>query len=161
MDDLLIVLTCVAPLVFYMIVTRGRGTQKSKYACIGLALAFLFFAAGHFAVTDELVQMLPPWVPLRAPIIYVTGIVELVIAISLFSTRWRRPGGIAAVIVLILFFPANVYAALNYTGFGEHQLGPGYLLIRAPLQLFLLAWAAWPVIWPDSTRTKRLVAHES
>ena len=47
-------------------------------------------------------------------------------------------------VVLVLFFPANVYAAFAGTWDVPGQEGPGYLWIRAPLQLFLLAWAALP-----------------
>jgi len=45
------------------------------------------------------------------------------------------------VLVFVVFFPANIYAALQGVGLGGHQWGAIYLLIRAPLQLILIAWA--------------------
>lgn len=150
MDDLLLALACIAPLAGYLLYTKGQGAQKARYACIGLGLAFCFFALGHFFVTDDLVDMLPQWLPQRSLIIYATGCLEALIALGLFTDRWRRPAGIAAAVLLVLFFPANVYAVLNHTGVGAHQLGPSYLWVRAPLQVFLLAWALWPVVWPDA-----------
>ena len=145
MDDLILALGVAAPLAGYLLYTKGRGTHKAQFACIGLGLAFCYFALGHFVVTRDLVDMLPPWVPQRALLIQVTGSLEAVIAIGLFTPRYRRLAGIAAAIVLIVFFPANIYAALHHTGVGEHKLGPSYLWVRAPLQLFLLLWALWPV----------------
>lgn len=46
-----------------------------------------------------------------------------------------------AIVIFVIFFPANIYAALNSTGLGGHQWGPVYLIIRGPLQLILIAWA--------------------
>lgn len=152
MGDLLLALACVAPLAGYLAYTKGKGEHKARYACIGLGLAFCFFALGHFVVTDDLVDMLPSWLPQRQLLIYATGCLEALIAFGLFTQRWRRLAGIAAAVVLVLFFPANVYAVLNHTGFGEHQLGPSYLWVRVPLQLFLLVWALWPVVWPGAKR---------
>ncbi len=149
MDDLILALAIVAPLAGYLLYTKGRGPRKAQFACIGLALAFCYFALGHFVVTQELVDMLPPWVPQRPLLIQATGILEAMVAIGLFTPRYRRLAGMAAAVVLVLFFPANVYAALHHTGVGEHKLGPSYLWVRAPLQLFLLAWALWPVWRPD------------
>ena len=157
MDDLLIVLTCIAPLAIHLLATRGRGDRRAAYACVGLGLAFLYFAAGHFAVTDELVVMLPSWLPARKPLILATGVLELLIAIGLlglFGPRLRPAACIAAALVLVLFLPANVYAALHHVGVGQHKLGPVYLLVRIPLQVFLFAWACWPLRWPDPAASR-------
>jgi uncharacterized membrane protein len=48
-----------------------------------------------------------------------------------------------AAVVLVLFFPANVYAALNHVPMGGHAWGPVYLLLRAPLQVIILLWVYW------------------
>ena len=42
--------------------------------------------------------------------------------------------------MLVAFFPANIYAALNHVPMGGHAWGPVYLLVRAPVQLIILAW---------------------
>ena len=47
---------------------------------------------------------------------------------------------VPAAAVLVAFFPANVYAAFQHAPMGGHAWGPAYLLIRAPLQLFILWW---------------------
>lgn len=107
---------------------------------IGLALSFLFFAVGHFALTDSMVAMLPPFVPFRAPLVYATGALEIGLAAGLLFPFSRRFAGLGCAAALVLFFPANIYAATNYVGSGGHQWGPVYLLIRGPLQALLLWW---------------------
>jgi uncharacterized membrane protein len=110
-------------------------------AAWGLGLVFLFTSLGHFVQTQAMVLMLPAWVPARLPLVYLTGILELVIALGFFIPRWRVLAAWVAVIVLVLFFPANIYAAFAYVPMGGHAWGPVYLLIRAPLQLAIIAWA--------------------
>jgi len=88
-----------------------------------------------------MVEMLPPWVPFRLALVYLTGLLELLIGIGLFLPRYQVFAGKVAIVVFVVFFPANVYAALNGIGLGGHQWGPIYLLIRGPLQIILIAWA--------------------
>ncbi len=97
-------------------------------------------------------QMLPAWVPGRTPLVYLTGVLEIAIAIGFFIPRHRQLAGLSAVAVLILFFPANIYAALHQVPMGGHAWGPVYLLVRAPLQGILVVWAWWFTLSPAVTR---------
>lgn len=112
----------------------------------GLVLAFLFFGFGHFAQTEEMVRLLPDFVPLRRELVWLTGLAEVAIAIGLALPSTRKLAGGAALAALVLFFPANVYGALTAADYGGHALGPVYLLIRLPLQLFLIGWT-WRFAW--------------
>lgn len=112
-------------------------------AAIGLALLFLFTGIGHFARTEPMSLMLPAWVPERVFLIYLTGVLELAIAGAFLVKGSRGWAGWAAAAVLVLFFPANIYAAIHHVPFGGHAMGPAYLLVRAPLQLAILAWVYW------------------
>ena len=55
-----------------------------------------------------------------------------------------------AAIGLALFFPANVHAAIEHVPMGGHAWGPVYLMLRAPVQLAILAWVYWFTIRPAS-----------
>jgi uncharacterized membrane protein len=124
----------------------GRRFDARGAGAAGLGIAFLFFALGHFAETAAMALMLPPWVPARTPLIYATGVLELAIAVGLFLPGTRRAAGWAAAAVLVAFFPANIYAAMNHVPMGGHAWGPAYLLVRAPLQAILIAWVWWFVV---------------
>lgn len=115
-------------------------------AAWGLGLLFLFTASGHFFQTQQMVEMLPSWVPAREALVYATGLLEIVIGAGFFSTRTRAAAGWAAAAVLVGFFPANVYAAIQHVPMGGHAWGPAYLLIRTPLQLFILGWVYYFVL---------------
>ena len=121
----------------------GQSRDPNLGAILGLSIAFLFFGIGHFAQTEPMAAMLPPWVPFRIPLIYLTGVLEWALAVALLIKRWRRPAAWVCIAVLVLFFPANIYAAINTVGMGGHQWGAVYLLIRIPLQLILIAWTYW------------------
>jgi uncharacterized membrane protein len=42
--------------------------------------------------------------------------------------------------MLIGILPSNIYAAINRVDFGGHGVGPAYLLVRIPFQLFVIWW---------------------
>jgi uncharacterized membrane protein len=107
---------------------------------ISLALLLLFTGLGHFVNPEPMAAMLPPWVPGRVPIIYITGVLEWAGAIGLLVPRHARLAGMCLLAFLIAVFPANVFAALNYVGMGGHDAGPAYLLVRGPFQLGLMWW---------------------
>jgi uncharacterized membrane protein len=124
------------------VITRRQFDLRGT-AAIGLTLLFIFTSVGHFIQTEPMSQMLPPWVPERVLLVYLTGILEFAIAVGFITPRSRRLTGWVAAIILILFFPANIYAAINHVPMGGHAWGTVYLLIRAPLQLAILLWVFW------------------
>lgn len=131
------------PMVLGLLFSRIKDSVSlniRKYAFWGLGSCFIFFSIGHFVKTGEMVQMLPAWVPFRVLIIYLTGIMEFIIGITLLIPRIQISAAKAAMALLIIFFPANIYAAFNFVGLGGHQWGPIYLIIRGPLQIILIAW---------------------
>ncbi|MCM5682806.1 hypothetical protein M8A51_25020 [Schlegelella sp. S2-27] len=138
---LLMLLILTLPLLANRLVGRTAAPAATEAAAAwGLGLVFLFTASGHFVQAEAMTQMLPPWVPLRLALVHATGVLEIAIALGLFTRRWRTAAAFAAATVLIAFFPANVYAALQHAPMGGHAWGPVYLLVRAPLQLILLGW---------------------
>ena len=120
---------------------RERDLQNA--GAVGLTSLFILTGIGHFTDTDSMAQMLPAWVPGRVRIIYLTGIFEFVIAAGFLFGRTRRLTGWIAASMLVIFFPANIYAAMHHVPQGGHAWGPVYLLFRAPLQLIILLWIYW------------------
>ena len=115
----------------------------SRRGQISLALLFFFTGMGHFVQTGEMVEMLAPWVPARTGVIWASGVFEWLLALGLLTPRYSRFAGLGAIAFLVLVFPGNVYAAINRVEMGGHGAGPAYLLVRAPFQLLLIAWAYW------------------
>lgn len=145
--ELIILAILVTPFLLTLTFVRAPCDPRAIAAArLGLAAAFVFFAAGHFMATATMATMFPPFVPQPELIVYATGIVEALIAVGLVLPQTRRWAGIAAICVFIAFFPANIYAAFVRADVIGHAWGPVYLLIRGPFQLLLIGWAWWFVV---------------
>jgi uncharacterized membrane protein len=154
LTPMLMVLILVLPYLAHRLLPNRHMRDGRAYAAAGLGLLFLFTASGHFVQTGPMVQMLPGWVPAREALVYATGVLEIAIGLALFFPRARGAAAWAAAAVLVLFFPANVYAALNHVPFGGHAWGPVYLLVRAPLQVFILWWIWRMVLRPAAAAAR-------
>jgi uncharacterized membrane protein len=107
---------------------------------IGVALLFAFTGVGHFLKQDEMMEMLPLWVPARRAVVYASGIFELLGAIGVLIPASAHVVGIALCIFLVAATPLNIYAAFKKRGFSSASAGPAYLLARLPFQAFLFVW---------------------
>jgi uncharacterized membrane protein len=107
---------------------------------VGLSLFFIFTSIGHFVRTEGMATMLPPFVPYRVELIYLTGVLELLGAIGVWIPRLTRLTGFLLILMLAGLLPVNVYSAINRVDFGGHGAGPAYLLARVPFQLFVIWW---------------------
>lgn len=123
--------------------TGRRPLDASTAGCVEVTFVFFFTSLGHFLQTEPMAEMLPPWVPGRIPLVYLTGLIEFAAAIAILVPQIRRIIGWALIVMLLLFLPINIYAAAQRVGMGGHQWGPIYLLIRVPLQMIIIAWIWW------------------
>lgn len=105
-----------------------------------ITLALVFFNTGlaHFYDAEGMVQLVPPFLPLRTELVYATGVLEIMGAAGLLMPRLQRLAGLALILFLVLVFPGNIYGAVSHVGPGGHELGPIYLLARAPFQALLI-----------------------
>ena len=155
----------ILPYLVLTVVDRlGCGTriEPGLRGRVGLALVFLFTGLGHFVQTESMAQMLPPWVPMRVAIVYITGVLELAAVAGLLVPRFSRLTGVCLMAFLILVLPANIYAAVHRVEMGGHSLGPMYLLVRVPLQLMLIGWTYWFAVRKSiaDAHTQRLILPE-
>lgn len=137
---MLILLTGPYLLVHSMAALTGRALAPRSAAAWGAGVLFMFTGLGHLMQTEQFTWMLPEWVPQRALLIYATGVLEFMIAAGFFFREIRWMSGVAALAVLVAFFPANIYAAFKHIPMSGNEWGPAYLLVRAPLQVAILLW---------------------
>ena len=135
-------LLLVTPFVLLTAIGRFTGFEISrpKRARVGLTLFFLVTALAHFFNTQAMAEMIPPSIPYRVELIYLTGVFELLGAIGIWIPRLVRITGLLLIIMLMAVLPANIYSALNRVEYGGHGAGPAYLLVRVPFQLFVIWW---------------------
>ncbi len=142
MQLLFLLLLLVVPFLVLTLVNRSTRFRisSSTRARVGLSLFFLFTSVGHFIRTEAMAAMLPPAIPSRVELIYLTGVLELLGALGVWIPGLMRLTGVCLILMLVGILPANIYSAINHVEFGGHAAGPVYLLIRVPFQLFLICW---------------------
>ena len=111
---------------------------------IGMTGMFVFTGASHFSsLRHDLAAMIPPPLTGSLPLVYLTGVLEIVGALGLL-TRWRGQAAIFLVVLLLALFPANVYAAVQGLTLGGAPATA--LWLRTPLQLFWMATLWWSTV---------------
>ena len=137
-----LLLLLVTPFVLLTAMQRFAAFEIAavKRARVGVTLFFLVTALAHFFNTEAMAEMIPPSIPYRVELVYLTGIFELLGAIGVWIPRLVRLTGLLLIIMLIAVLPANIYSALNRVEYGGHGAGPAYLLVRVPFQLFVIWW---------------------
>jgi uncharacterized membrane protein len=100
-----------------------------------VAIAFSISGVVHLAHPSSFTPIVPGFLPAKTAIVYVSGVAELICAAGL----WRRDhwAAIAAAVLLVVIWPANLQDALNAHGLTS-QVSQW---IRFPLQIPLI-WCA-------------------
>lgn len=89
-------------------------------------MTLLFFCAGltHFTqARHDFAKMIPPAVPQKMFVVYLTGVLEIIGGVALQIPFLRRAAALALILFLIAVFPANYYAARSGIRFlGKYHL---------------------------------------
>lgn len=110
---------------------------------VAMFIMLMFTALGHFRFTEGMTMMLPPQVPAKKAIIYLTGVLEIVLGLMLVLKGYITFAGFALIVFFIILLPANIYAAarkVNYEKADYTGKGLSYLWIRIPMQILFIAW---------------------
>jgi uncharacterized membrane protein len=103
-------------------------------------LACLFILAGilHFLFPRVYRRILPPWIPSKTMVVYVSGVLEILFGTCLFFPSFRIAGLYGIMILLVLFLPVHT----NMLRDSNAAMGiPSWiLLLRIPLQGLLIYW---------------------
>ena len=111
----------------------------------GIILALLFILSGivHLVSPQLYLRIVPPYLPAHLPIVYISGVAEILGALGLILPQTRRLAAWGLVALYIAVFPANLNMALNDLPLGTTHVASWMLWARLPLQLVLIVWAFW------------------
>ena len=131
-----------------------RDPERRATSVLAWALGILLLVTGtdHFLSPSGFEAIVPRALGSPAFWVSASGVAELLVAIGLIVRRTRRLAALAAVVLFVVVFPANLKMALD-SGHGQsgwtHE--PWVAWLRLPLQVPLIVWAAWIAATTSST----------
>jgi uncharacterized membrane protein len=129
--------------VLFHLANRYGLKQKFTTDLVGrtaLALMLVFTGSAHFFMEDQMVKMLPDFLPGKYMIIYLTGIIEFIAAVGLMIKKTSRLASVMLILFFVSVLPANIIGSLNHVELGGMENGRVYLFFRIPVQLFFIGW---------------------
>lgn len=120
------------------------GGAHVRRGCAVYAIAALFLAAGvlHFLIPRSYQAIVPPFLPARRFLVYLSGACELAGGAGVLVPRTRRAAALGLVALLAAVFPANVQMLLGAVAAGKPGWQVALLALRLPLQPLLMV-----VVW--------------
>jgi uncharacterized membrane protein len=122
--------------------------NKSILATLAKILfAGLFVTAGitHFVTPAPFVAIVPPALPAKALLVYVSGALEILLGVLLLVPKTSRLAAWGLFALLLAIYPANIYMAvsggLTHPDLPESFSNPVLAWGRLPVQFVLLYWA--------------------
>lgn len=115
-----------------------------KYFTI-YSMSFLYLVVGikHFTNPSFFEAIVPPILIYTKTIVYISGFIEILVAILILFKKTRKVGAYITIALLIAVFPANVYLYLSETPREFLNFTKTQALIRMPFQIPLIIIAYW------------------
>jgi uncharacterized membrane protein len=111
---------------------------RRNIALVGASILYVTAGVLHFRYPNSYVRIVPPFIPARLAMVYVSGAAEIAGGIGLLLPYFRRAAAWGLIALLIAVLPANVYMAMDRVAAGQT---PAWILwARLPLQLVLIWW---------------------
>ncbi|WP_353145238.1 hypothetical protein [Chryseobacterium sp.] len=138
-------------LIIFLIIFKVSRKRYEFALSARIAMAVMLVSTGiaHFVYTKGMALMLPGWVPYREEMVYISGVLEVLMAVALLIPNIQKITGWLVILFFIVILPVNINAAVKHVNMdtGDYTgSGTGYLLYRIPLQLFFIGWVYFSCI---------------
>ena len=122
-----------------------RHKRPLRYA---MGVFYVVAGAMHFVYPAAYAQVIPPVLPRRLALAYLSGAAEIALGVGVMVPRTRRLAAWGLVALLLAVFPANVYMATSGV---VVRAAPAWASDpttatrwgRLPLQAVFVLWAWW------------------
>jgi uncharacterized membrane protein len=106
------------------------------------SLGVIFVAAGalHFLAPGAYERIMPTYLPLHRELVYLSGALEILGGLGMFSKRTRSVAGIGLILLLLAVWPANLQMLLDARAAQKPAWWVALLWARMPLQVVLIWW---------------------
>ena len=125
---------------------NGNSSLIKNYKLITIyvmSLMYVFIGIRHFTDPQYFLEIVPPQLPFKLFLVYVTGLVEIIGGAAIFFSKTRRTGAFLLIFLLIVVFPANIYLFLSEATQNALGISKTDALIRMPFQIPLIILAYW------------------
>ena len=118
--------------------------MKSKIKTFSIIIMTLFYimaGTNHFINPDWYIRIVPPILPFKTAIVYLSGILEMILGTLLIFPKTRVIASWGLILLLLAVYPANIYVAL--TNGEAMDTTPLIAWGRLPFQFIFIGLAYW------------------
>ena len=108
-----------------------------------IVMSWFYISAGllHFTNTNWFLQIVPPYLPMKMELVYLSGLFEVILGIMLIVPTLRYYAGWGLILLLIAVYPANIYLA--QTNGAAMNTSALVAWGRLPFQFLFIGIAYW------------------
>ena len=119
-------------------------TERYKLLTIYvMSFMYVFIGIRHFTNPQYFLDIVPPQLPFKLFLVYLTGLIEIVGGVTIFLPKTRKAGAYLLIFLLVSVFPANIYLYVSETPQSLLGISKMDALIRMPFQTPLILLAYW------------------
>jgi uncharacterized membrane protein len=108
-----------------------------------MSFMYIFIGTKHFTDPQYFLDIVPPQLPSKLFLVYLTGLIEVVGGAAILSPKSRKVGAYLLIFLLVFVFPANIYLYVSDTPQNLLGITKTDALIRMPFQIPLIILAYW------------------
>ena len=108
-----------------------------------MGVMYVFIGIKHFTDPQYFLEIVPPQLPFKLFLVYLTGLIEVVGGVAILAPKTRKAGAYLLIFLLVSVFPANIYLYVSETPQSLLGISEADALIRMPFQIPLILLAFW------------------
>ena len=111
------------------------------FSIIIMSIFYVFVGVNHFTTPEWFLQIVPPYLPYKLELVYISGFLEILLGVMLLIPATRFYAAWGLILLLIAVYPANIYLA--QTNGAAMNTTPLVAWGRLPFQFVFIALAYW------------------
>ena len=111
------------------------------FSIIIMSISYVSIGVNHFTIPEWFLQIVPPCLPYKLELVYISGFLEIILGVMLLIPATRFYAAWGLILLLIAVYPANIYLA--QTNGAAMNTTPLVAWGRLPFQFVFIALAYW------------------
>ena len=111
------------------------------FSIIIMSIFYVSIGVNHFTIPEWFLQIVPPYLPYKLELVYISGFLEILLGVMLLIPATRFYAAWGVILLLIAVYPANIYLA--QTNGAAMNTTPLVAWGRLPFQFVFIALAYW------------------